>query len=87
MLATSAMTAQATFSPEEDDEEDEDDLAGVLTVSADFFLAGAPAGAPPFELDSLDVEEEEEAAAESLDALSLVPASAATEPFFLLSVR
>jgi hypothetical protein len=80
------MTGQATFSPEDDDEEeDEDDLAGVLTVSADFFAAGLSADAPPFELDSLDVEEEEEP--ESLDALSLVPASAATEPFFLLSVR
>jgi hypothetical protein len=91
MLATSAMTGQATFSPEEDEEDeeeeddDEDDLAGLLTVSADFFAAGASADAPPFELDSLDVEEEE--AAESLDALSLVPASAATEAFFLLSVR
>jgi len=82
MLATSAMTGQATFSLEED----EDDLAGVLTVSADFFAAGASADAPPFEPDSLEVEEEEEEP-ESLDGLSLVPASAVTEPFFLLSVR
>jgi hypothetical protein len=91
------MTGQATFSPEEDDEdedEDEDldeDLDGVLTVSLDFFAAGLPSDPllPDVLLDSFDSFDSFEAGAEeseSPDGLSLVPASAGSTPFFLLSV-
>jgi hypothetical protein len=74
------MTGQATFSL------DEDDLDGVLVVSAGFLAAGLSADGVPFELDSLeaDVDVEEPV---SLDDLSLAATSAGTVPFFLLSVR
>jgi hypothetical protein len=75
------MTGQATFSLEED----EVDLDDALTVSGDFFAAGLSADALPPEPDSLDAGEVAEA--ESAEGLSLVPASATAEPFFLLSVR
>jgi hypothetical protein len=78
MLATSAMTGQATFSL------DEDEVDGVLAVSAGFFAAGLSADRVPFELDSLEVDVAEPA---SLDDLSLAATSAGTVPFFLLSVR
>jgi hypothetical protein len=86
------MTGQATFSPEEDDEdEDEDldeDLDGVLTVSLDFFAAGLPSDPllPDVLLDSFDSFEAGAEESESPDGLSLVPASAGSTPFFLLSV-
>jgi hypothetical protein len=75
------MTGQATFSLDEDDDED---LAGVLVVSAGFFAAPLSVDGVPFELDSLEVDVEELA---SLDDLSLAATSVGTVPFFLLSVR
>jgi hypothetical protein len=76
MLATSAMTGQATFSLDEDED--------ALAVSAGFFAAGLSADGVPFELDPLEVDVAEPA---SLDDLSLAATSAGTVPFFLLSVR
>ena len=67
------MTGQATFSLE-DDEDDEDDLAGLLTESPDFlscFLSDEPL---PLEADSLEAA----LAGESADGLSLAAASAAS---------
>jgi hypothetical protein len=91
MLATSAMTGQATFSPEDDEEEEEeeeedDDLDGALAVSPGFFAAGLLSDPllPDVLPDSFEAGAEEP---ESPDGLSLVPASTGTTPFFLLSVR
>ena len=57
-----------------------------LTVSAGFFAAGLSADAPLDEPDSLDAEEDEPESPDDF-SLSLLPPSAETTPFFLLSVR
>jgi hypothetical protein len=71
MLATSAITVQATFSLEEVEEEDDDEVTDA--VSPDFFSAGLSV-----ETDELSFEE---------DSLAPVLAAGATEDPLRLSVR
>jgi hypothetical protein len=80
------MAGQATFSPDEDLDDDEDDLAPALTVSAGFLAAGLSADPLPLpELDSVEVDVEGEVEPESADCFSLAASEAVA--LFLLSVR
>jgi hypothetical protein len=86
VLAKSGTAGQATFSPDED--LDEDDLAAALTVSAGFLAAGLSADPLPLPLplpDSVEVEVEVEVEPESADCFSLAASEAVA--LFLLSVR